>query len=223
MSRKNTIDLSNSNVNYFYVIGKTGKKTQGQDIWTCVCICGEIREIETYRIVHKKTKSCGCKNSIYMKRTTHGMKGTKCYNVWASMKRRCNDPKYGSYAHYGEKGITYCDKWESFEGFLEDMGIPEENKSLDRIDNNKGYFKENCRWATSEEQNSNRSTVKLYIHNGKEYHLHELWKLYLKDKGLNKSTLYSRIKNGWSLEKSLFTPKLKTNGSPKNQCELLNA
>lgn len=87
----------------------------------------------------------------------HGQYGSVEYQTWADMKVRCLNPNNKRYADYGGRGITVCKRWLSFENFLADMGTrPSNQHSLDRIDNDKGYFKENCRWATRQEQNGNR-------------------------------------------------------------------
>ena len=80
------------------------------------------------------------------------------YHSWSSMIQRCTNSTRASWKYYGGKGITVCDRWiHSFEAFLEDMGLRPEGMTLDRIDGDKGYFLENCRWATKKEQSSNRS------------------------------------------------------------------
>lgn len=87
---------------------------------------------------------------------THGMFGTKTYTSWAEMHRRCSNPRSVGYAYYGGRGIAVCDRWRSFEAFLQDMGERPEGLTLDRIDNAKGYEPGNCRWATSVQQANNR-------------------------------------------------------------------
>jgi hypothetical protein len=86
----------------------------------------------------------------------HGMTGTRVYRSWWDMKHRCNNVDNRHYKDYGGRGITYCAEWEDFINFYNDMGDMPEGLSLDRIDNNQGYCKENCRWATPKEQASNR-------------------------------------------------------------------
>ena len=93
--------------------------------------------------------------------TTHGLSKVKAYRVWVQMKHRCDNPQNPSYHSYGGRGITYCAEWKTFPAFYADMGELPEGLTLDRIDNNKGYYKENCRWATRLEQAQNRTTGKI--------------------------------------------------------------
>ena len=84
------------------------------------------------------------------------MRNTREYMIWSGMKKRCLYPKANNYKKYGGAGITVCDKWMKFEGFFEDMGLSN-GMCIDRIDNTKGYFKENCRWVPYRQNNRNKS------------------------------------------------------------------
>lgn len=88
----------------------------------------------------------------------HGLKYTRAWGSWARMKERCNNKNLPNYSSYGGRGITYDPKWETFRGFYEDMGKCPKWFSLDRIDNDGNYCKENCRWATRTQQNNNQRT-----------------------------------------------------------------
>jgi hypothetical protein len=122
-------------------------------MWKCLCDCGNICTISVNSLRKGDTKSCGCLNLERL--TTHGMSDTPTYTVWESMKRRCDDPNHPSYVTYSKVG--YDPAWKHFENFLEDMGVRPEGLSLDRIDNNKGYSKSNCRWATKTVQAHNKT------------------------------------------------------------------
>ncbi len=78
------------------------------------------------------------------------------YNSWNMMKKRCNNPKATGYEYYGGRGIHVCERWNKFENFLEDMGIRPEGTTLDRIDPDKDYSPENCRWADKQTQMNNQ-------------------------------------------------------------------
>ena len=141
---------------------RNGKKIA---FWNCKCDCGKEISTQTHCLRRKKfpTKSCGCyKNDLVIARNyKHGYSGTSEYNIWCTMKERCFNPKYADYPDYGGRGITVCDRWKnSFEYFLEDMGLKPDGKSLDRLNNNGNYEKSNCRWASSNEQALNRRPKK---------------------------------------------------------------
>ena len=90
----------------------------------------------------------------------HKMYGTRIYRSYYSMKQRCDNPNHKHYRHYGGRGITYCDEWKEFTNFYHDMGDMPDGMTLDRIDNDSNYEPSNCRWATVEEQVSNKRMQK---------------------------------------------------------------
>ncbi len=123
----------------------------------------------------------------------HGMYKSSLYGIWQGMKGRCNRPTCNGYERYGGRGITYCSKWHTFKGFLEDMGDSfKEGLSIDRIDNDLGYFKDNCRWVEPKLQYHNKSSnVRVEI-DGVSLCLSEWKNLY----GLTNSMVYKRNDRG---------------------------
>lgn len=141
----------------------------------------------------------------------HGMSRTRPSNIWHGIKRRCYNKNEKTYERYGAKGIKMSDEWrDSFMNFWNDMKDTYfDEAQIDRIDNSKGYCKENCRWATWKEQQNNKTSVILYEHNGLKINASD-WD---KKLGFKKGTVRARIKEYvWDIEKALTTRKKPVKG-----------
>ena len=140
-------------------------KQSGRKVAKCLCDCGNTAVIKNYAL-GKKANSCGClkKEVTAKEKTVHGQtsnrKKSRTYNSWAAMRNRCNWKSYYLYKDYGGRGIKVCDRWNSFEKFLEDMGERPLDKTLDRIDVNGNYEPSNCKWSDIYEQSRNKRNSK---------------------------------------------------------------
>jgi hypothetical protein len=134
-------------------------------------------------------RSKGCKPCATV---THGMSKSPTWISWQAMKHRCDLESHPKFNLYGGRGITYADEWNKFEKFLEDMGPRPRGMTLDRLDSNKNYSKDNCRWATQIEQNNNRSCNALIEHDGEIFTKANL----ARHLGISYPALLGRLKNG---------------------------
>lgn len=161
------------------VIGENRSDRSGTATWICLCECGKKRIVAGSGLRAGRNKSCGCASPRFTTERTkkHGLSRSRVYRIWNGMRCRCANPNDTAWKNYGGRGITVCERWKKFENFFEDMGHPPTGKSLDRIDNNKGYSKENCRWATSKEQCNNTRRSKIIEINGVKMTLGDLAKL----------------------------------------------
>jgi hypothetical protein len=167
------------------------------------CVCGKEFVANLQKVKRGHTKSCGCllagKNADRL--TTHGMTETKEYNSWVNIIQRCTNVEHKRYQEWGGRGIKVCDRWlESFENFFEDMGkAPSSLHSIDRLNNDKDYYKENCAWHTTKQQANNRKSNIKITYNGETKTLME-WCEVL---GLEYTRVRQRIKKlNWSVEKA---------------------
>jgi len=142
------------------------------------------------------------------------MWGTPIYSVWASMKSRCNNKNNPKWHRYGGRGITYSKKWENFNGFYEQMKMDYRyGLTLDRIDNNGNYCRENCRWTDRKTQQNNMNANKTITLDGKTKTIHQ-WSIIT---GINPKTIDSRMRvYGWSIKKTLTVPVKKYKFTRKN-------
>ena len=145
---------------------KRAPNENGRAKWHCDCSCGEKTTVYGYKLRAGRTKTCG--KGIHLRAYKHGysIKGKYSaeYAAWQAMKTRVNNPNYFSAHRYSKRGITYCERWKSFENFISDMGNkPSPELTLERRDNDGNYTPENCCWASQTEQNRNTCQTKLTI------------------------------------------------------------
>lgn len=178
--RRRSEDITGKVFGKLKVIGKFEPDVRSKNSkWLCICECGREIVFERPNLRRKGIHSCGCSTSQTIKNTftKHGMTESNAYRAWTDMKTRCLNPKNISYKNYGDRGITIGEYWiNSFENFLKDMGNPKSGMSLERLDNDKGYFKENCKWIEKKDQAKNRRNNIYVIFKSKKITVMELWK-----------------------------------------------
>lgn len=144
------------------VTGYSGACRNGSK-WDCTCSCGASCVVSRCHLVSGHTTSCGClQRESARARKTHGMRRTRVYSIWSGMVSRCRATGGKNAENYSRRGISVCQRWLSFENFLSDMGEPPIGSTIDRRDNNGGYNKGNCRWATVIQQ-ANNTRANRYI------------------------------------------------------------
>jgi len=195
---KKIVDIIGKKFGRYIVISRANNGNDGRSMWFCRCECGGEKIVSGKHLKSGRIKSCGCyKKEIS---TKHGFCGTKIYRIWKNMIQRCINPRVINYKNYGGRGIVVCERWMKFENFLKDMGsLPTSKHQIDRINNDLGYYKENCRWSTSKQNNRNRRNNHLLELNDKTECLSE-WE---EETGIKQETIRDRIKRGWSNKDAL--------------------
>lgn len=200
------LELAGKRFGRLVAVEDVGRKNRAV-LWRCQCDCGNETIVESHELKRGGIQSCGClgrelaaeRSKVRM--TTHGMSGTKLYKVWRDILSRCENPNAENYERYGGRGIKVCEEWHKFEPFKEwalshgySVGL-----SIDRIDVNGDYTPSNCKWATRiEQQNNRRDSTKLTCFG--ESHTIPEWE---RITGIKRSTIRSRIRLGWPVEKVL--------------------
>lgn len=187
-------DITGQRFGRLLVIGISKRRLTGKTMWSCKCDCGVRVVVRVASLRTGHSRSCGCLARELA--SSHGLSRTKEHVAWAAMKGRCQNPRNRAYADYGGRGIIVCDRWsESFENFLADMGpSPSLDHSIDREEVDGNYEPGNCRWATREEQGSNKRNTIYLTHKGRTLPL-SAWS---RETGLGSDTIRYRLSLGWS-------------------------
>lgn len=199
MSRK--IDITNQR--FGRLIAKSVTRSNGSSYWSCKCDCGNKVVVFLGQLRAGLTKSCGClqRETIGNLRRIHGKSGSRFYNIYKGINKRCNNPKEPGYKNYGGRGIK--NEWKSFKDFSNDMQKTYKNSlTIERINNSGNYSKENCKWATMKEQGNNKRNNHKLKFLGKEMTIAE-WSEHL---GIKQSVLYRRSGLGWSINRMFNQP-----------------
>lgn len=183
----------------------SGRYPSGQKrhLYECICDCGNASIVSACHLTKGHTTSCGCFKLCTKSRLTHGLTNTTEHRSWTSMRNRCLNPNNNAFGSYGGRGIKICKRWDRFENFLSDMGPkPGLLYSLDRKNNDKGYSKSNCRWATKEEQSNNRHHIKKYEWLNRYWTISQLARYV----NVKEATLRQRLRNKWSIRDAVLKP-----------------
>ena len=199
-------DLTGMKFNRLTVIKKDGTYNgRGRNTrWLCLCDCGNYTHAPTAALRGGKQISCGCYASERMTKMNmkHGGFGTRLYEIWRQMHRRCYGKETKAYPYYGGRGITICDEWKEFEPFKKwaiENGYADD-LTIDRIDVNGNYEQSNCRWVTAKEQANNRRSNHKVEYNGETHTVSEWADKY----GVSQVKLWARLdKRNWQLKPAL--------------------
>lgn len=176
--------------------------------WLCKCDCGKQLVVKENMLLKGSTKSCGCYAREMLakgrKLRKKPNRNTRLYKTWMNIRQRCNNPKAENAKYYYSKGIAVCKEWDddfdSFYSWAINNGY-KDGLTIDRIDNERGYSPDNCRWITSKKQCNNRTNNVIIQFNNEKHTLSE-WSEIL---GIKYMTLYSRIERGWDIERAFTT------------------
>lgn len=196
------IDLTGQKFGRLLVESKA-PRTKNRTMWNCVCECGNKTRARGEHLTLGRSQSCGCL-AIELQ-TRHGMARTPAYHAWQAMKDRCYNTRNKQHKDYGARGISVYPEWlDSFDAFYADMGErPSINHSLDRINNDLGYSKDNCRWATAKDQVINRRNSLMCEIGGRTQCVKD-WCKELRI--VSYGSARRRISIGWSIKDAVTVP-----------------
>jgi hypothetical protein len=196
-------DITGQRFGRLLVLRRAGLKNHNFQ-WECACDCGAVRIVDGGNLRSGRTRGCSKHYPKTRPRKVPAKGRPKDYGIWWRMVERCRNPKSRDFPAYGGRGITVCERWQKFVNFTADMGPRPAGLSIDRIDNNKGYEPDNCRWATPTEQANNTRSNRILTAFGKSMTIAQ-WE---RELGLAPGILDQRIRVlRWPTEKALTTPR----------------
>ena len=199
------VDLTGQRFGRLTALDRAGTSGGGSATWRCLCDCGKETVVIGSSLRSGFTRSCGCLSAekIGERSYKHGGTNTRLYSIWSGMIERCHNPKHKGYKNYGARGIVVCAEWKtnfaSFQEWALSNGYAED-LTIDRIENDKPYGPDNCRWISLSAQQHHKRDNHLITYNGETHTLTE-WAAIT---GINRNTLSARINRlGWSAERAL--------------------
>lgn len=216
MPRTKTVDMIGKKYGRLTVRGidhcVTDSKGWKRYYLACDCECGNGKVVLAYSLTQGLTKSCGCLQKEVCKSNfiTHGLSNSRIYHIWRDLHRRCENPKRKSYRLYGARGITVCEEWSGEKGFKHfkewsDKHGYTDDLTIDRIDNNKGYSPDNCRWVDYKTQANNLRVNRWIEYNGVRHTVAQWADI----TGIPYGTLRRRFED-WPVEEALGFKEHKT-------------
>jgi hypothetical protein len=188
------------------VVAFAGIASNRKATWRCLCDCGNETVVTGVDLRSGHSQSCGCLmgERLIASLTTHGRSGTPEHSSWKQMRQRCLNPKNNAYDRYGGRGIVICQRWlDSFADFYADMGPkPSPKHSIERRENDGNYEPGNCYWATPKQQNRNTRKNVMLTFDGRT----QCIGAWAEELGMGLRTLWTRLNDGWSVERALTEP-----------------
>lgn len=184
------------------ILEELPERKRREKVYKCQCECGAITYVIGSSLRNGNTKSCGCLSKLNHHRT-HDKTNTRLYRIYNNMKERCYNKQYQQYKDWGARGITICDEWLNDFMLFYDWAISNgynDNLSIDRVDNSKGYSPDNCRWVTSKEQNRNKRSNIYLTYNGQT----KLMVKWAEELAVPYGRLQNRYYRNWSAKEILF-------------------
>lgn len=183
------------------------KRENNKTYWQCECECGNRLVIPITYLTSGDTKSCGClrkETSAQRQRKKAYIKNHRLYSIWIDMKRRCYNKDRNNYIYYGAKGVKVCEEWKKDFRNFQDWALKngyKDNLTIDRIDYNRNYQPDNCRWVTIFEQNNNLSSNHKICY---EWKIYPSMSSFCRENKLNYNKFKQRIGNGYTIQKAML-------------------